>query len=112
MEAKESLFEPVLEKAEQYSKNKFELLKLKTVDKAADIGSTIFVRLIFITVFLLFAFAVNVGAALWIGDLLGKAYYGFFVISGFYAFVGIILLLLNQGMKSGIQNSIIKQLLN
>ena len=112
METKESLFEPVLERAEHYTRNRVELLKLKTVDKASEIGSGIFVRLLFAVVFLLFVFALNIAAALWIGDLLGKSYYGFLVISGFYAFVAIVLLLLNPKIKASVQNSIIKQLLN
>ena len=29
---------------------------------------------------------VNVGLSLWIGELLGKAYYGFFAVAGFYLF--------------------------
>ena len=34
----------------------------------------------------------NVGIALWLGDMLGKLHYGFFILAGVYFLIGIIIL--------------------
>jgi hypothetical protein len=59
-----------------------------------------------------FAFTINIAVALWIGDLLGAAYYGFFIVAGFYALVAIILLIMHPSIKKSVNNNIIKQLFN
>jgi hypothetical protein len=33
----------------------------------------------------------NLGVALWLGEILGKQFYGFFVVAGFYIVLGLIL---------------------
>jgi len=85
MEYKENLIESLIEKGEQYGKTTLELIKLKTIDKSADVASTLVSWVIVIVLIVLFFFIINIGLALWIGELLGKSYYGFFVIAGFYA---------------------------
>lgn len=112
METKTSLFEPLLEKVEQYGKTNFELLKLKSLNKTADITSTIISYAIQAIVILLFAIMLNIGLAFWIGDLVGNNYYGFLIIASFYGLVGIILYISNSSIKRSIQNSIIKQMFN
>jgi hypothetical protein len=112
MEAHIDNLKPLLEKAETYSKTSLELIRLKTLDKAADVSSTFFSRLFFIVVALIFAITINIAIALWLGDVTGKAYYGFLMVAGFYAIVAVILLLLHPNIKSGIRNAIIKNLFN
>jgi hypothetical protein len=112
METQESFFEPLLEKSEQYWKTSFELYKLKTVDKTADVLSTMISRLLLIIIFSLFALTINIAVALWLGDLMGKSYYGFLIVASFYAFIGIILFFLRPLIKTQINNSIIVQILN
>jgi hypothetical protein len=112
MEAQTNSIDPLLERAEAYGKTSFELLRLKTLSKAADVTSSLFSRTIFILLFSFFAFTINIAIALWIGDLLGKAYYGFFIVAGFYAIVSIVLLLAHNSIKTRVNNSIIKQLFN
>jgi len=112
METKTSLIEPLLERAEAYGKTSFELLRLKALGKTADVSSTVFSRSLFILVISLFAFTINIAIALWLGDLLGKAYYGFLIISGFYAIAGIILLIAHPSIKKRVGDAIVKQLLN
>ena len=112
MEAKANLIEPLLERAEQYSKTSFELLKLKSLDKTADVTSTLISRLLLIIVLSLFALTLNIAIALWLGDILGKNYYGFLVVASFYGLVGIILFFIHPLIKARINNSIIAQMLN
>ena len=112
METKTSLIEPLLERVEAYGKTSFELLKLKALNKTADVSSTVFSRSLFILVVSFFAFTINIAIALWIGDLLGKAYYGFLIVSGFYAIVGIILLIVHPTIKKRVGDAIVKELFN
>ena len=112
MEAKISLIEPLLERAEQYSKTSFELIKLKTLDKAADVTSTLVSRLLLTIVLSLFALTLNIAIALWLGDLFGKSYYGFLVVASFYGFIAIILFFIHPLIKARVNNSIITQMLN
>lgn len=112
METKASMFEPLLEKAEQYGKTNLELLKLKSLDKTADVTSTLISRSIQAIILSLFALTLNIGLAFWIGELLGKNYYGFFVVAAFYALVAIILIIIHPFIKKRVQNSVIKQMFN
>ena len=102
----------LFEKAENYSKTSLELLKLSAIDKSADVASSFAVRFVIIMVVALFTLVINIGAALWIGEGLGKSYYGFFVVAIFYAIVGVLLYLFRQEwIKTPISNSIISQLM-
>lgn len=112
METKVSLFEPLLEKAEQYSTDTFELLKLKSIDKAADLASSMASRLLLIIAISLFMLTLNIAVALWIGDSLGKNYYGFLIVAAFYLLIAIIIYIVHPRIKTNMQNSIIKQILN
>jgi hypothetical protein len=110
MEDLTGTIESLLERATEYGKTSFELAKLKAVDKTSDVVSTIashYVTIIFITSFMLF---LNLGLALWLGEILGKIYYGFFAIAGFYGVVGILIhLLMHNPIKKMIRNNFIKQ---
>lgn len=91
MEDNSKLLETLLERATDYGKSSFELLKLKALDKTTDVISSVIpysVVLVLIASFMLF---LNLGLALWLGDILGKMFYGFFVVAGFYAVTGIII---------------------
>jgi len=112
MEDQESLIESLIEKGEQYGKTTLELLKLKTIDKSADVVSTLVSWAIVIVFAVLFFLILNIGVALWIGELLGKSYYGFFVVAGFYALLAILFgIFRKQMIKRPINNSIVEQVL-
>ena len=113
MENQKSLIITLFEKTEHYARSSAELYRLKAINKSADVISTLTARLavaVFITLFFLI---LNVGVALWLGEILGKSYFGFFSIAGFYALVGIILYLFrNKWIKEPLRNSIIAHALN
>ena len=112
MQANTNLLEPLLEKSEAYSKTSFELLKLKSLDKTADVASTLASRSLLTIILSLFVITINIGIALWLGELLGKNYYGFLVVASCYGFAGIVLLIIHPFIKSRVNNAIIKQMLN
>jgi hypothetical protein len=112
METKTNLIEPLLERAEQYGKTNFELLKLKTLDKTADISSGLISRLFLAIVLLLCIITLNIAGALWLGSMLGKNYYGFLVVASFYGLIAIILLFIHPVIKARVKDAVIIQILN
>ena len=89
MEDNSNVLGSLLEKAEDYGRTSYELVKLKALDKAADtVSSFVPHSLVFVLVasFILFF---NLGLALWLGDILGKLFYGFFLVAAFYVLSGI-----------------------
>jgi len=112
MDEQSGLIESLIEKGEQYGKTTLELLKLKTLDKSADVVSNLVSWLIVFIFAVLFFLILNIGVALWLGELLGKSYYGFFVVSGFYAILALIFgIFRKQIVKNPVNNSIITQVL-
>lgn len=113
MEDKVNFIEPLIERAEEYGKTSLELLKLKALDKTSAVVSTAVSRGAVILILTLSIVIANIGAAFWIGDLLGKPYYGFFCVSGFYAVIaGVLYFFMHDSIKKRVSNSIISQLLS
>jgi membrane-associated HD superfamily phosphohydrolase len=111
MEIAASIIEPLLERAGAYGKTSIELARLKSMDKLADISSTMFSRLLQVLMVSFFIFGLNIAIALWLGEMLGKNYYGFLIIASFYAIAGIILFMVHPSIKARLNNSLI-QILN
>jgi hypothetical protein len=112
MEDQTNLIEPLLEKAEAYSKTSWELLRLKALAKTTDVASTALSRTVLVLILQVFLFTLNTALALWIGDLLGKIYYGFFIVAGFNALVSVILMITHPSIKKTVSNNVIRQLFN
>jgi hypothetical protein len=59
--------------------------------------------------FLLF---LNLGLALWLGEILGKPFYGFFVVAAFYVITGIVIhFFMHRWIKKLAGNYFIKHVL-
>ena len=113
MEDNSNLIESLLEKAAVYGKTSYELIKLQSVDKASDRISSFTPGLVLSVIIGCFLFFINVGAALWLGELLGKNYYGFFVVAGFYGIVAFVIrLFFYKRIKSVFHDYIIRKMLN
>ena len=91
MNSPERTIESLFEKAEDYSKTSLELLKLNAIDKTADVVSSLITRMTLFAVTTLFIFVITIGVALWIGELLGKTYLGFFVIGGVHVTIALLI---------------------
>lgn len=96
MKDKVILIEMLYEKLEQYSKTTIELYRLKAIDKITDVFATLVSSMIvgiFITLFfILFSF----GVSYYLGEILGEIYYGFFALSGLYAIIAIVLVVMKK----------------
>jgi hypothetical protein len=112
MDDKAELFETLIDRATDYGKTSFELVKLKALDKTTDIVSSIVPAALFILIVSVFFLFLNLGIALWLGDLLGKMFYGFFVVAGFYILVGLIIhFFLNKWIKRIVGDYFVKLML-
>lgn len=111
MKEKENILEPLWQKAEDYGKTSFELLKLKSIDKASDVISTILPNLLVIIFTIIFMVFINLGIAFWLGKIWDSVYFGFFAVAAFYGLCGIIIYsFLRDKIKESIRNLIIKLL--
>lgn len=104
--------ESLVSQAGEYLNTRLELLKLKTVDKTSEIISSVVSKLALILFFVIFTLVLSMGAAFWIGDILGKTFYGFFIIAGFYLVAGLVLYACRRKwLKAPIANTLIRKIL-
>jgi hypothetical protein len=112
METPGNLLESLFERAEAYSKTTFELSKLKALETTTVVVTNLVSRLSVVVMVALFVLLSTIGVALFLGDLLGKAYYGFFIVAAFYLLSGIILyFFLQKWIKRPVSDLIITQAL-
>jgi ABC-type multidrug transport system fused ATPase/permease subunit len=108
---KATTIENLIEKAEVYGKTTFELCKYNTVYKSADIISSIAVKVVILLILVLFSLLLNIGFSLWIGEWLGKTYFGFFISAGLYLLIAFIVYLFRyRWIKNPISNFIINRM--
>ncbi len=105
--------EVLFEKTESYVKVSAEVFKLKAINKISDVISDLTASFAVIVFIVLFFLIFNIGVSLWIGELFGKMYLGFFTVSAFYMLTGVILYLFrNTWIKIPLRNAIITRSLN
>ena len=112
METPANLIESLIEKAEIYGKTTFELSKFKALDASTRIATSVISRITVIIMLSFFLMVLSIGIALLLGELLGKSYYGFFIVSILYLIAGLLFhFFLYKWIKKPLSNSIIKQVL-
>lgn len=112
MEDQKNIFESLLESTVDYSKTGYELLKLKALDKTSNVVSSLISNYAALILFASFMLFLTMGLALWLGEILGKIYFGFFVVAAFYGVTGIVLhFLLHARLKRIVSDYIIKKVL-
>ena len=112
MEEKTNLLGSLLDIATDYGETSIELVRLKVLDKTTDIVSSLVPLSIVIVFFLSFLLFVNLGIAFWLGEILGKIFYGFLVVAGFYIIVAIFIrIFLYNWIKKLVGDYMVKRLL-
>ncbi|OIO10960.1 MAG: hypothetical protein COS42_03810 [Flavobacteriales bacterium CG03_land_8_20_14_0_80_35_15] len=112
MESTSNMFESLFEKAETFGKTTYELSKLKALETTTVVASSLVARLSVVLMLSIFTLVFNIGVALYLGDLLGKSYYGFFIVAAFYLIAGIVLhYFLHKWIKKPLADLIISQAL-
>jgi hypothetical protein len=112
MEDNTNMLESLLEKANDYGKTSYELLKLKAVDKTSEVVSSFVPHSVVFVLIASFILFLNLGLALWLGDILGKLFYGFFAVAAFYIITGITVhFFMHNWLKRLVSNYFIKHML-
>ena len=100
------------EKAKKYTETSLDLLALNTVDKTADVLSSLTSRVFIAMAVAMFTLFINIGISLFIGKLLSEYYLGFFIVSAFYFIIAVVLYFFKDKLiETPIANMIIAKLL-
>jgi len=104
--------EMLYEKAKKYTETSLDLLALNTVDKTADVLSSLTSRVFIAMAVAMFTLFINIGISLFIGKLLSEYYLGFFTVSAFYFIMAVVLYFFKDKLiETPIANMIIAKLL-
>ncbi|MGM5469600.1 hypothetical protein ACS386_04935 [Flavobacteriaceae bacterium LMO-SS05] len=112
MENTATSIEMLYEKAKKYTQTSLDLLKLNTVDKTADVLSSLTSRVFIAMAVAMFTMFINIGISLFIGKLLNEYYLGFFMVSAFYLILAAVLYFFKDKLiETPLANLIIAKLL-
>jgi len=111
MDEEKSFTKRLYEKGVQYVETTIELYKLKGISVFAGILSGIAIGFLIWVIFFMFLLFLSIAAAFYFGDLLGKWHYGFFIVTGIYALLGILIFIIGfKNIKQMINNLIVGKL--
>jgi len=112
MEENANIIESLIERTTEYGKTSFELIKLKALDKTSEVVSSFVPNSIVYVFYFSFLLFCSLGVALWLGEILGTIYYGFFVVAAFYGITGIFIhLFMYKWIKRVVGDNFVKQVL-
>ena len=101
----------LLEKAEDYTEEKINLLKLKAARHTANMASGLAFSLLFYSILVMAIILLNIGLALWVGQWLNNSVYGFFILAAVYLLLAFILKAFRKPqIENGIKNNIIQKI--
>lgn len=113
MENQSTPVESLIDRVKSYVETRIDLLRLKAIDKSSSFLSFFISLIVVILISFISVILLSVGIALLLGDLLGKLYYGFFIVAGFYLITGLVLYSLREKwLKAPIADSMIKKLMD
>jgi hypothetical protein len=111
MENQTNSIESLVERLRNYGETRLELVKLKAINKSSGFVSVVVTYLVMVIIIVCCFLFINIGIALLLGELLGKPYYGFFIVAVFYAVTGMILFKLkDKWIKTPVINMMLKEL--
>ena len=112
MEDQKTPVEVLLDRTEAFAKTSIKLFRYKATQKVAELVSDMTSGFVIGIIVILVFVNLNIGIALFIGDLLGKMYLGFLAVSGFYACFGLLAYFFRAAwIKEPVNNLIINNML-
>ena len=104
--------EDLISKAGDVAETKVELWKLRAAGKISETVSSLIAIIAIVVMIIASVTILSVGIAFWIGAEMGKTSYGFFIVGGFYAFVGLLVYLFRgRWIKTPLSNLIIDKII-
>ena len=105
------MLKDLMDRAEQFAKTNIQLYRLKAIDKVTDVFSSLAAGVVILIIVTFLLIILSIGASLWLGEILGKMYYGFFAVAGFYALLAIVLVAMRkQVLEVFFNNYIVNQI--
>jgi hypothetical protein len=112
MEENTNIFETLFASTVEYSKTGFELAKLKALDKTSDVVSSLISHYVVWIVIASFTLFVSLGLAFWLGEILGKIYFGFFAVAVLYGITGLVInFVFHKTLKRIVADYLIRKML-
>lgn len=112
MQDQSSDIDILLSDAGDFIETRTTLWKYKGIESLADVSGELVAGLAMIVFVSFVVIIFSIGLALLIGSWLGKSYYGFFIISGFYAIVALIIYARRGSwLKEPFSNMLIRKIL-
>lgn len=113
METKPTNVEELFYKLKDYGDTRLDLFKLKGINKVSGFLSSLITSVILVVLLFLVLICLTVGIALVLGNWLGEASYGFFLMGIVYIIIGLILFKRkDKALKTPISNKLIKDLMD
>lgn len=110
IEERKELLEELFERIEAYVQLNVQLYKLRTIEFVAESTSTVVSKILIGLVAIMFFMFLNIGIAIWLGNLLGSPSHGYFLLSGFYLLVLVMLFIFRKNMfKKSISEGIMQK---
>lgn len=107
IEERKEILEELFERIEAYVQINVQLYKLRAIELVAESTSTVVSKILIGLVAIMFFLFLNIGIAIWLGSVLGTPYHGYFIVSGFYLLVLIMLFIFRKNMfKKSIADNI------
>ena len=112
METPTKEIEELFEKVDAYGKTTFELAKLKSLEVATVVVTSLVARLAVAIPVFMFLIVANIGIAIYLGELLGSLYTGYFIVALFNAVFAVLLhLFIYPLIRKSLSEVMIKQAL-
>jgi hypothetical protein len=104
--------EDFVSKAGDLAETKAELWKLGAADKISETVSSLLSVIAIAVLIGLSIIILSFGIAFWIGTEMGQLSYGFFIVGGFYLFIGLLVFLFRHTwIKTPISNLVINKII-
>ncbi len=105
--------EELFEKLKDYADTRFNLFRLKGINKASGMMSSAITTVVLSVFFILVIVCITIGVALIIGEWTGKLYYGFFIVAGIYLIIGLVFYSMrDKWIKTPVSNKLLKEILD
>ncbi len=99
--------EQIVSKAGDLAETKMEIWKLKAASKISETVSSLISLIAIIILAAAALIILSFGAAFWIGKELDNTSYGFFIVGGFYALIGLLVFVFRKDLiKAPLSNLI------
>jgi hypothetical protein len=95
-----------------YGRASYKVIRLKAVDKTAELVASLLSNAIIFLTFLLFALMVSCGVSFLLGEWMGRIGYGFLFVAAFYGVLSLMMyFVFRDKIKKRVANRVISQLL-